>query len=130
MGYLATRIENHPIVLFEMQDPFQPDVDTLACAEHAAALQEELGGMVYRIIDVSKLDVQFSDMMLAMGVEREAKGGAADPNITTCFVGSTELVQLGTSALAQQEQYGKGRVSLFESVDAALGFIQADLAKA
>ena len=93
----------------------------------AVKLKNELGRAVYRIIDVTTMDLTFPDMTAAMAAERGLEGGSGDPDVTTCFVGSGALVEIGTKALAEQDQYGKGNVKMFTSVDDAVDFIRGDV---
>ncbi len=123
------RLQDLPAILIDIQEPFDPKNDVMKSAEEAARLREELRRPIYRIIDVSKVDIEFSEMIVAMGTERKKAGGSGDPDVTTCFVGTSDVVRMGTQALAEQEQYGKGDVKLFTSADDAIRFIRDEISK-
>lgn len=127
MSIRTQRLQDLPAILLDIQEPFDPKEDVTRSAQEAARLQQELDRPIYRIIDLSKVDMEFSEMIVAMGNERKQAGGSSDPNITTCFVGSSDVVRMGTKALAEQDQYGKGKVSLFTSVNEAIAFIREDI---
>ena len=128
MAVKVTRVPDLPAVILENVEPFDPMQDTATNMEETVKVKRELGRPVYRIIDIRSFNIAFSDMAVAMGAERNREGGAGDPEVTTCFVGSGTLVEIGSKALAQQDQYGKGNVKLFTSVEQALEFVRKDVA--
>jgi hypothetical protein len=127
MAVKVTRIPDLPALLLENVQPFNPVRDTATNMEETVKVKRELGRPVYRIIDIRSFNLTFSDMTVAMGAERDREGGSGDPEVTTCFVGSGALVEIGSKALAQQDQYGKGKVRLFTSVEQAMDFIRKDI---
>lgn len=129
MAVKVTRVPDLPALILENVEPFDPMQDTATNMEETVKVKRELGRGVYRIIDIRSFNIAFSDMAMAMAAERNREGGSADPEVTTCFVGSGTLVEFGSKALAQQDQYGKGRVKLFTSVEQALEFVRTDSAK-
>lgn len=121
-----TEMSDINLIILENTPPVEiPDV-VLENTRQSAAFKQKLGTPIYRILDVSKVDLQFSDMMVAMGAERGMEGGSSDPDVTTLFVGSGELVKMGTKALAEQDQYGKARVHLFTTQEEAIQFARAN----
>lgn len=129
MAVKVTPVPNLPALILENILPFDPAQDTQTNMDETVKLKRKLGRPVYRIIDIRSFNITFSDMTMAMGAERGREGGSSDPDVTTCFVGSGALVEVGTKALAQQDQYGKGKVKLFTSVEQAIEYVRTDVGK-
>ncbi|MBN1564675.1 MAG: hypothetical protein JXA10_12590 [Anaerolineae bacterium] len=125
MATEVTRVPGLPVVIIDNLPPIKVPDDQMVASTEAAKLKRELGRPVYRIIGVTKIDLTFSDMVMAMGVDRDQEGGVGDDDVTTIFVGSGELVKMGTNALAEQDQYGgKGKVFMFTTQEEALAFVR------
>lgn len=124
MPIKVTRLQDLPAILLEHEPPLKVPDDPQKNMEETLALKRERGGHIYRIIDIRNVDLKFSDMMMSMDAERNKEGGSGDPDVTTCFVGSGALVEMGTKALAEQDQYGKGRVVLFTSQEDAIDYVR------
>jgi hypothetical protein len=105
------------------QDAEQILVDTLA-------LMEKIKRPIYRVMDFTKTNLQFSDMMVGMSYDKGRKGGTYDADITTVFVGSDDLVKLGTDAMMQQDHFKGAKVAgLATSVEEAVEIARGLLAK-
>lgn len=108
------------IIILHGEEPLAIPQDPIKVMEEVSKFKKEVGGHVYRILDYSKIKITFSDMMVSMAAELDHEGGANDPDVTSLFVGTDEMVRLGTASLKNQEQYGKAKVHLFTSVDEAI----------
>lgn len=129
MTVKVTPVSDLPALILENVHPFDPLNDPVTNMEEAVKFKRKLGRPIYRIIDIRSFNLTFGDMMQAMSAERNQEGGSNDPDVMTCFVGSGSIVELGSKALAQQEQYGKARVKLFTSIEQALEFVRKDSGK-
>lgn len=124
-----TKLEGLPAILLEHVQPFKVPEDPTMALQEAAAFKKEQGTHIYRILDIRQIDMTFSDMMMAMEADRGKEGGAGDPDVTTIFIGSGKLVELGTKALAEQDQYGKGKVVMYTTTEEAIDYIQEQVGK-
>lgn len=125
----ATRHPELPVVHLKMMQPIKQPDDVIFNATEGAKLKHDLGGHVYRIIDVTALNLDFSNMMMGMAGDQGLEGSLSDPDVTTVFLGGGDLVEFGVKALAEQEQYGQLGVQLFSSEDDAYDFIREDIRK-
>ncbi len=129
MPTTCQRFPGEPIVLITMIPPINPTEDAPQASIEALKLKRETGGHVYRILDFSQIKLTFTDLVLGMAEDAHHEGGMTDPDVTTAFVGSGELVQLGVKSLTEQKQYGAvNPTRLFTSVDAALADVRAKIA--
>ena len=125
----ATRHPELPVVHLKMKQPLQMPGDVQTNAAEGQKLKQEVGGHVYRIIDVREAGLTFSDMMVGMSTDKSGEGTLDDPDVTTIFLGDGELVEFGVKALAEQDQYGKLGVKLFSSEEDAYDFVREDMQK-
>ena len=120
--------DNDPIILVIHTGTAQPDMAISSRAE-VAKFQKAQGRMVHRILDFTGCKVDFSGLVLSMASD-QGPGGIDDPNVTTIFVGTTQMVDLGANAFKEQKRYGAvNPVELFTSVDAAVDFARSKVAK-
>jgi len=126
MGNTVKRLSELNTIIFEATKPFKVPDDPMATTMETSKFLASTQGPIFRVIDITEVvdTLDFSNLMLAMAEERGKPGGADDPNVTTLFVGSGELVKIGAEALKEQEQYGKANVHLFESQEDALAFVR------
>jgi hypothetical protein len=128
MPFQIQHITGEPIMVVTMADPLQFD-DSAKVRQEVVKFKQEKGTHIYRVLDFSKTKLTFDVMVSAMAEERNQEGGVGDPQVTTVFVGSTELVAFGVKALKEQKQYGQAPVELFTSVDEALTRVRAKMAE-
>lgn len=121
-------LADESIMVATIEDPPGPN-DSAEIRQAGLKFIQEKGGHIYRILDFSKTKITFDIMVNAMAEDRKAPGGVGDPNITTAFVGSAELIAFGVKALKEQKQYGQVPVELFSSVDDALVWVRAKIAE-
>lgn len=123
----AKRHSELPVVHLTMKQPIQMPDDVIFNATEGAKLKHDLGGHVYRIVDVRDLNLDFSNMMMGMSGDQGMEGSLTDPDVTTLFLGDGDLVEFGVKALAEQDQYGKLNVKLFASEADVYTFIRDDM---
>ncbi len=79
-------------------------------------------------MDFSQVKLTFSELVMGMAEDAHHEGGMADPDVTTIFIGSGELVQLGVKSF-EQKQYGLvNPTNLFTSREDALAAIRKQIA--
>lgn len=77
---------------------------------------------IQAIYDLREIKMSFGDLVLAMANQtQKAAGSLGDPRLKAVIVGSGEMVRLGILAF-QQEQYGKMKFPLFDSMEEALKY--------
>ncbi len=127
MPVAVEQIPNQPIIVVTVTEPFDPlkemPVSNRQFSEIAATIQ----GTLYRIVEITRLKIGFNDLVNVLAVDTRS-GPGADPRVRTVIVGSGEMVELGVKAM-KQRQYGAKETPMFASLDEALTYVNAELAK-
>ena len=127
MPVAVEQLPNQPIVIVTVNTPFDPLKEMPVSTRQFNELIASIQGTIYRIIDVTRWSVPFNDLVNVLA--SDTRGGVgADPRVHTVIVGSGEMVALGVKAMKQQ-QYGARETPMFASLDEALAFVNAELAK-
>ena len=111
---MSIKVEKYPdihTVLITMQEPLIVPDDAVGALATSAAFKKEQGCHIYRIMDFTQVNLNFSDMMVGMATEKGHEGGLYDPDVSTIFIGSGELVELGVEALKNQPHYQGANVA-------------------
>jgi len=116
-----------PVIFFTYKGGFELPGDIEKSLKEMVAFKRQVGGHVYRIINLLDIQLTFGDMVSAMGLERGREGGSEDPDVTTIFVIDSEILKFGAQALREQEQYGKGDVRATSSPEEALAIVREDI---
>lgn len=117
------------IILCTLGLPHDPMGDVNLTLEKVADYKKQVGKQVYRIVDLSKFNLTFSEAMMGMGAELNKEGGVNDSGVWTIYVGTGEWVQFGVKAFNEQAQYGKTYVlHVCESVDEGIAFARDHIA--
>jgi hypothetical protein len=127
MPIQVSKLTDLPVIIFEYYSNAKAPDDVETTLKEVVAFKKERGGKVYRVIDFSKIQVGFSDMMVGMGTEVGREGGSNDPDVITVFVATGDLLEFGAQALREQEQYGKPSVYMVGTREEAVAFIQKDV---
>jgi hypothetical protein len=129
MSSSVTRQPNEAIVLVKYTEPFKPEVDVAAVNKQVAKLVQEIPGEIYRIADVSAVQFEFSDIVMALNeATRRENGSLRDNRLHSIFVGTGSMVELAVNSLSQA-QYGSIKSLLFTSVDDAICYARSQLGK-
>jgi hypothetical protein len=107
-------------------EPFAPLQDMPAAEQQFQESASTIQGILYRIIDVTRWRIAFSDLMLVLDIDTRG-GSGVDPRVRTVIVGSGEMVTLGIEAMKQQ-QYGAVNIPGFATMAEALVFVETQLA--
>ncbi len=128
MPFSVEQVPNQPIFVITLSEPFDQAKEAPASDWKFQELIATVQGTIYRVIDLTRWTIPFNDMI--NGLASDTRGGAgADPRIHTVIVGSGEMVEFGVKAM-KQRQYGAKEIPLFASLDEALAYVNAELAKA
>ncbi len=131
MTVTTRRIPNEQIIVVTISNPFTAGDPTTGNRETARLLDENKGP-VYRIEDLSSLDLPFSVLVqgMAEATHRSSEGSLNDPRAPRLImVGSKPNHQMIVDSL-KQAQYGGLNVPLFATVEEALAHARAELKKA
>ncbi len=127
MSIDITRMPDEHAILIKLLPPPLFPKDTTDLHQAGAGFKKEIGGHVYRIVDLTKMPVKFSDLVMAMASDMNPDGGINDVDVTTVYIGSGELIAFGAKAFQEQKQYGQTNVkAVVASVDDALAFVRKD----
>jgi len=75
------------------------------------------------------MPVKFSDLVMAMASDMNPDGGINDPDVSTIYIGSGELLSFGAKAFQEQKQYGPTNIkALVATLDDAIAFARTDIA--
>jgi hypothetical protein len=128
MAFQTKYMTGEPIMVVLYAAALEFD-DAAKVRQEVVKFKQAQGGHVYRVLDFSKTQLTFDIMVSAMAEERNQPGGVGDPDVTTVFVGTAELVAFGVKAMKEQKQYGQAKVELFTSVDEAVAFARSKIAE-
>ncbi len=116
---VETNDQTRTIVL-EIIPPIAVPADPMNTADLAHEYQKKLGAKIFRILDFTRSELDFSNMIQGMAIEIGRPGGQSDENVTSFYVGGKdELIELGVHALETQQQYQASEVRVWASIDEA-----------
>ena len=121
--------DGEPIILITYDGALSPEAAPQAREEVARFKKAQGSRMVFRIIDFTTAKIDFSTIALGMAADR-GEGGIDDPDVTTVFVGTGQMVEMGVTAFKEQKRYGAvNPIELVTSVETALTLVRSKLAK-
>jgi hypothetical protein len=134
MPFTVEKLPEEPIVLVKIkvgdQKDFERDFPPLV--QRIAELVAGIEGPIYRITDLTEVNISFGELVLAMQQEyrSEMPGTAADPRIQVVLVTSSKLIEVGAEGVPKSIHYGgKQPPKIFPTMDEALAYARAELAK-
>lgn len=96
----------------------------------SAEIQREIGGVLYRITDNTRLDVSAQDFINIIHLVQQAgkgtPGSSADPNIRAVLVADNRWSLLFREALSQP-QFGGVFLPIFETLEQALAYVRVQI---
>lgn len=120
-------LPGEPIIVITVYPPLKVTDDAVGSFQHVVEFKRKTGGHVWRIIDFSRINMTFSEAVIGMASERDIEGGINDPDVSTIYVSSANIVKMGVKAFQEQAQYGKTNlIGLFGSLDEALNHLRAN----
>jgi hypothetical protein len=126
MGFNIKRYSEQPaIFVIEVVKPFDFVADMHAMYGAIQDARQGLEGKLSIIFDLRRLEMTFSELVVAMDEQRRGHAGSmTDPSIQTLIAASDDIIKMGAKGMGQ-EQYGGVDIPLYESVEAALAHVQA-----
>ncbi len=122
MPVYCEKLPNENILVAVFENPYKV-ADSTEMLEQFSQMLEDTTGKVYLIGDMSKLNLNFGDMVQGLASVVSNKYGPLlkEERLHLLAITSSKILEFGVKALGQS-QYGGLNVSLFNSLDDALGF--------
>jgi hypothetical protein len=128
MPYKISRLGQEPIIVTTLTDPIDWARDIKQTTAQVAALAAEIDGEGFRITDLTKTDVTFSEMMMGLSAVLRSEGGwLSTPDMRPIVVTRQELGREFQAFAAEQKQYGKLHIELFSTLDEAIAYAREQL---
>ncbi len=117
-------------IIFALHGAIETLEEPARSMAETVAFKKEVDGIVFRVVDFTDAQLDFSNLVMGMAMEKQHEGGAFDPEVATIYVGVHDLVELGVRAFKEQEQYaGSNVIGLVSTRQEALDLIRAQLAE-
>jgi hypothetical protein len=130
MTVTIRELPNEPIIVFELHLPHTPEEDVTSSQKATSAFKKKMNQHIYRVVDMSFFNLSFTDAMMGMAADMNTDGGVNDPNVSTIYVGSGDMVKFGAKAFQEQTQYGKTNVVFVcSTIDEGITFARAEIQK-
>lgn len=130
MVYQISRLDDEPIIVITITPPTDAYADAQRKLNDLEALVQTMDDpVIFRINDYSAVPAPtFNDITFVLAEETRTPrpGSAADPRIRNVVVGSHEMLRLAAEGV-KQAQFGGLDVPLFDTYDAALAYVRAEL---
>jgi hypothetical protein len=120
------RLEGESIIVATYVPPLDPVTDVIDADKEVHELAKDIKGIVFQITDTRQTKPTLDVIIEGMAQMRRAV--PVDPRFRTIIVGTEEMVKLGAQA-AKQAQYGERMMSVFATVEEAIEYARAELAK-
>lgn len=112
MPFEVKQLGDEPIIILTVIPPTDVKTEPQQTLEIINAIAQRIPGLVYRISDISRLDITFE--MLVAGLADDIRNSA--PNIRHIVVGKGDMIELGAAAIKQQH-YGAQEGYIVASVE-------------
>jgi hypothetical protein len=100
------QIDDQPIILTTITRPFDFEADTRALHLDGSALIDTIGDQVWSIMDLSQLNMSFSELMIGMAMTATDTAFGMDSRTShLVFIGNDAMVAMAALGL-KQDQYG------------------------
>lgn len=127
MSYKVEKVRDKPIIIFTIEQGFKFEKSTEDVQQEIASIVEGLTKPIFLITDFSRIDMTFSELVLALGNARSGVAGSfSDQRLRNVFVGHDDMVDLAAKSLFQT-QYGKIPVLVFTTLDEAIAYAEGML---
>jgi hypothetical protein len=125
MSLIFTRLPGEPIIVVKPALPVEQNIEHVYTIDaRCDQIASELGGPLYRIMDMRFADLAFSDILLFLDLEKEGRPGSlVDPRVRTLMVGHHPLLKIAARKTLQELDV---TVPVFDSMDEALAYVRAD----
>lgn len=128
MAYTLKQLPGEPIIIDTHVDPLEPSGYT-DFARELVALATSIEGPIWRIIDLSGVNVSFTVLVHVMAEEAKSglPGTSGDPRVHPLVVGTGDSVKMIVDS-AKQQHYGV-EMQLFATQAEAVAYARAQIAK-
>ncbi len=130
MPFNVERLGQESIIILTITGSFEGMAalqDYQEAVAQIARIAAEIEGPVYRITDGTAAQINFGNLVMALGEARFGdKGSVSDPRMKSIFVGKSDLMQLAAQSLSQK-QYGHLNITLCDSLDNAVALAREQL---
>ncbi len=109
------------ILVIQFLKPFNPEVDFASVNPVIHDMVTHTTGNLYVINDVSKIDFNFSELIVGMDAFRRMPSGE---RVVPIGIGSGDMLELAKQAAAQAQYGARTDAVLFATLDEALAFIE------
>lgn len=121
------RIDDDAIIYITIQSPFKPSEEIPTMHKRIDDLARNMGRPIFRIIDLTRSEIDFSALVEALQEDtNNAAGSATDWRFQPLFVGTDNIAKLAADSL-QQQQYGGIKTRLFSTREGAIAHAQQEL---
>ncbi|MBN1313495.1 MAG: hypothetical protein JXB30_18960 [Anaerolineae bacterium] len=130
MTITVNKLLDGPIIVATCQEPVNWRQNASEMLEQIVELRDTIEGCprYYVIIDLSKVEIGFGDVVSALGaLRRVSNKRRPDLPASVLLVGTGQLAEIASEAVGLQ-QYGDYRVQLHTSFDKALDSIRTEIA--
>jgi hypothetical protein len=119
------KVPDLPVLKISLHPTYRAREDQKAATVAVNEIMDHVDEKVFLLYDMSDLKVDWGDMIMGMADARDAykNGGHRNYRETVIVVRNT-MLKLGLKALGQQ-QYGGMQITVFETVDEALAYVQS-----
>ncbi|MBZ0310044.1 MAG: hypothetical protein K8I82_28545 [Anaerolineae bacterium] len=124
MPVTAQKLTDENIIVVSYESPYRVE-DTIESVETIHQIVEEATDVIYLIVDLTRLNMGFSDMVQGLAASTSGKQGWSlkDPRTRLVVVGANKLIEFGVKAV-NQTQYGGVNIPLFDTLDEALTYVR------
>lgn len=122
MPFEVKQLGDEPIIIATIIPPVEVETEPKQTLEAANAIARRIPGSVYRITDISRLEITFEMIVGAMAADIRH----SEPNIHHVFVGKGEMVEIITEAI-KQPHYGAQQGHMVGSMEEAIAFARKQL---
>jgi hypothetical protein len=121
------RLEGEPIIHVTLKGHLTIE-EVTEVYRRTDEMRKDMPKHIYRIADVSEVSTSFTEMMQILKQATSHSGStSSDYSITIVFVGTNHWAKLFTDAM-RQGAFGGREIPIFESVDAAITYVRAEIA--
>ncbi len=125
MVYTLTKLPDEPIIIDIHREPIDAFKDFAGFAQDLAQLALSIEGPIYRVIDLTGLNLSFSELQSVMSEEARSgrPGSTGDPRVTAVMVAEGLIGKLVAQA-SKKVQYGSKEVKGFPTQEEALAHVR------
>ncbi len=129
MSVKVEALNNKNAILITYDSPYKPIEDVMKSLELELELLKEMSVFPADIlVDISRLDLSFSDIVHGLGTITQSEVGreVAKYDLRIIHIGSSDMVKMGVDGL-RQEQYGGHDVVMFSTVEDAIAYVDKQI---